>query len=219
MIKAALGSLLLIGSLFCMAAYADVPPDPGYVRQTVSVTLEPKADFSDYRFFIESPMRMEEIAIEKDKETVIDGTARVGAARIGTLWAIPRKAIDTDVDFSSTEKLQSFRQALSQGQYHAIKVITLDFLATVREADRSNWRDPVYQLNKSPDGVTASLVSGGVQQNASRGPQLYSTEPKSSAFWTAVLIGGLLTAAFIAAGAWALRRSRLRASETDSFTR
>jgi len=194
-----------------LAAHADVPPDVGYTFQSVSVTIQTQDDLSDYRFFIESPMRIEEISIEKGKPTVIDGDGRVGAARVGTLWAIPREDIGSDFDFSSTERLQSLRQALDQGQYHAIKIITLDFRAAIRQADKTDWQDPVYQLNRNPDGIAASLVAGSALKNANRGPQLYSTEPKGALFWTAVFVGGLTTLLFIALGALALRRSRIRA--------
>jgi len=212
-------TIVFLTCVFCLAAHADVPPDVGYIIQSVSVTIQTQDDLSDYRFFNESPMRIEEIAIEKGKATVIDGNGRVGAARIGTLWAIRRKDIGSDFDFSSTERLQSLRQALNQGQYHAIKVITLDFRAEIREADKADWQDPVYQLNKNPDGIAASLVSGAAPKNADRGPHLYSTEPKSASFWTAVFVGGVVTLLFIVLGALALRRSRIRAMGGGEFTR
>jgi len=65
--------------LFCLAARADVPPEPGYLRQTVSITFDTKDDVSDYRFFIESPMRIDEIKIAKGEPSVVDGTGHVGS--------------------------------------------------------------------------------------------------------------------------------------------
>ena len=217
--KVRASAIIFFTCLFCLAARADLPPDVGYILQSVSVTIQTQEDLSDYRFFIESPMRIEEISIEKGKPTVVNSDGRVGAARVGALWAIPRKDIGSDFDFSSTEKLQGLRQALDQGQYHAMKIITLDFRAAIREADKEDWQDPVYQLNKNPDGIAASLVSGTVLRNANRGAQLYSTEPKSASFWIAVFVGSGATLLFIVSGALALRRSKIRATEGGEFIR
>ena len=201
--KVRASAIIFFTCLFCLAARADLPPDVGYILQSVSVTIQ----------------TLEEISMERGKPTVINSDGQVGAARVGTLWAIPRKDIGPDSDFSSTEKLQGLRQALDQGQYHAMKIITLDFRAAIREADKEDWQDPVYQLNKNPDGIAASLVSGTVLRNANRGAQLYSTEPKSASFWIAVFLGSGATLLFIVLGALALRRSKIRETKGGEFIR
>lgn len=203
---------------------ADVPPDPGYVRQTASLTLETKDDLSDYRFFIESPMRIEEIKIVRGEPTIIPGTGRGGAARVGTLWAIPRTTIGEDFGASAPEKLQEMRDALKEGRaYRAVKLLTHGFQTTIREEERTNWNDPVYRLEKNAEkGVTAILISGGAQENkndSKKGFTIYSTEPKTPAFWTAVIGGAVLTLLFISLGAWALRRSKSKAAEHGSSTK
>jgi hypothetical protein len=201
------------------SVYADVPPDPGYVRQSVSLTLETIYDLADYRFFIESPMRIEEIAIKKGELTVVSADGRVGSERVGTLWAIPRTTIGEDFGVSAPEKLEGMREALKEGRmYRALKLLSHDFQTTIREIERVNWKDPVYRLDKNTgQGVTAVLISGGVQENKSNSNKgLYSTEPKTTAFWAAVAGGMILTLSFISFGAWALRRSRLKAIENGS---
>ena len=182
--------------LFYLAARADVPPEPGYLRQTVSITFDTKDDVSDYRFFIESPMRIDEIKIAKGEPSVVDGTGRVGVARVGTLWAIPRKTVADEFGVSGQEKLEYIRKVLSEGRmYSAVKLLTLDFQATIREAEKANWKDPVYSIEKKGDQtLSAVLVSGGKSTPGNQGPGFGVTSYSRtlSPFGWAIVGGGVV---------------------------
>lgn len=213
-------NLLFLICLLFTSANADVPPDAGYVPQTASLTLETKDDFSDYRFFMESPIRIEEITITRGEATVIDGANRGGAARVGTLWAIPRTTIGDDFGVSAPEKLQGMRDALKEGRmYHAVKLLSHGFQTTIREEEKAGWKDPVYRIEKSAEkGLVAVLLSGGkTERNA--GLQTYSNEPKTSMFWATVVGASLLTFSLICLGVWAVRRSKMRTVESGSPTK
>ena len=214
--------LTFLATVFSLSGsvMADVPPDAGYVRQSASLTLETADDLSEYRFFLESPIRIEEVMINAGEPTIIGTAGRAGAARVGTLWAIPRTSIgEFGADFP--EKVDDMRNALKDGRvYRATALLTHDFLTTIRDEEKANWKDPVYRIGRNGEqGVTAVLVSGGTHEarvGGGRGFGIYSIERKTPAFWTAVLGGAALTLAFISLGAWALRRSRSRMMEADS---
>ena len=71
--------LVAVIALFAVAR-ADVPPEPGNSRISVPLTIETNEDLSDYRFFIESPMQLEEVTVHKGTPTVIGTEGRAGAA-------------------------------------------------------------------------------------------------------------------------------------------
>lgn len=206
-------SLLFICALFATAR-SDVPPDPGYVRHSASLTLETNDDLSDYRFFLESPMKIEEIKILKGEPEVFDGNDRNGAARSCTVWAVPRTTIGQDFGVSAPEKLEGMRDALKQGRmYGATKLLSHDFQTTIREVEKENWKDPIYRIEKNEKGLTAVLVTGGAVESKTNGNgafTMYSTEEPTRGFWAAVIGGMLLTFSFIGLGAWALRRSKMK---------
>ena len=151
---------------------ADIPPDVGYTRVKASLTLETNDDLSNYRFFLESPLGIEELKISKDETTNVDANRRIGAARVATLWAIPRKSVGKDFGVSAPEKLDGMRVPLREGRMNgAVNLLSHSFLATIRDGEKANWKDPVYRIEMSPaKGIVAILVSGG-EKSVSNGPQ------------------------------------------------
>ncbi len=193
---------------------ADVPPDPGFVRQTANLTLETADDFPQYRFFIVSLNNVEEIHLVKGKPTVLTGSGRGGATRVGTLWAIPVATIGEDLGASAQEKLLDLRSALKEKRLNgAVDLLTHNFQTTIRKEDRVNWKDPVYRIeNDENNGVKSIRVSGGgdPQTKVVGGSPFYSTEPKTWIFWASVVGGSLLTLVLITAGVWAFRPKRAK---------
>lgn len=194
--------------------FANVPPDPGYVRQPASLTLESNDSFPKYRFFVVALNDVEEVHLVKGKPTVLTGSGRAGAARIGTIWAIPVAAIGEDRGVSAPEKLLDLRSALKEGRLNgAVELLTHDFQATIRKEDQVNWKDPVYRIEKDEkNGVKAVRISGGNDQqtDAVTGSPFYSTEPKTWIFWASVIGGSLLTLALISLGVWIFRPKRAK---------
>jgi hypothetical protein len=209
---------ILLLSIFLASAnllIADVPPEAGFVRQSVSLTLETSQDLSSYRFFLESAVAIEEVTVKKGEKTVISPAGHAGAARVVSLLAIPSQSFAKfggELKSGSSPDLKKIID--ERGIEGIVKLMSHDFQTTIREADRGSWADPVYKIEKNNAGLSAILVTG---DNASERPRTspYSNEPKSQTFWAAVAIGAFLTLAFICIGASLLRRSRTKASEAD----
>lgn len=199
---------VLLLALFSLSVItnADVPPDPGFVRQTAGVTIETKEDVSAYRFFIESAAGIEEISLSKEKPVIVTGANRGGSSRYGNFWAIPMKTLGEE--FGVPEKLDRLRVGLSEGKFSgAVKLFSHSFLATIKKEEVSKWQDPVYRIEKDGEiSLKATLVSGG-NTESKVAASAYSNDPKSPAFWVTVGGGSLMTLAFIFFGVWAIRRS------------
>jgi hypothetical protein len=146
---------------------ADVPPDAGYVRQSSNLILESSEDLSGYGFFLESPMKVEEIKIAKGTPTVVEASARVGAMRFGKLLAIPAGEIEQFRDRLSEEE---FREALKEKKlFTATQLLSHNFQTTIPEG--ADWQDPVYRIEKDREtGLRAVQISGGTSTGGSRGP-------------------------------------------------
>ena len=199
-------------ALFAVAR-ADVPPEPGNSRISVPLTLETSADLSDYRFFIESPMRLEEIAVQKGTPTVIPAEGRAGAGRIVTVWAVPRKSITDESAFTDPSKLQDTDTALREGQVAgAIKLFSHSFQTTVPDAERSAWENPVYRLTHDEQKGLVATRTGGEAGKTGQTGQKNSAAPvgtKSSerSLQIALIGGAIFVLAAVGLGLWFLRRA------------
>ena len=149
---------LVITLGFSTSVVADVPPDPGYVRQSADLVLESSDDLSGYRFFLESPMKVEEIEIAAGTPTVVSASGRAGAMRVGKLIAIPAREVE---QFRERLTEEEFREALREKKlFTATQLLSHDFQTTIPEGAR--FQDPVFRIEK--DGETALkavLISGG----------------------------------------------------------
>lgn len=187
-------SLILALLILPNAVAADVAPDPGYSNVSADLILESAADLSAYRFFLESPLRVEEVKLNVGSPTVISAAGRGGAARFGTLIAVPvndLNAISGDLsgaaldDIIRQKRLPNARELLSH-----------NFQTTVSVVEKPVWKAPVYRLSLENGVVTAAKVSGGAG-----GSWLIYAIP--------VGVAAVLMAIGIAiVGLWLIRRSR-----------
>ena len=107
------------------------------------------ADLSGYRFFLESPMKVEEIVIASGAPTVIEASGRGGATRFGKLIAVPL----TDMRDISGSLLE---QHLREKKFpNARQLLSHNFQATIPESERSGWRDPAYRISVADGVITA----------------------------------------------------------------
>lgn len=198
--------LLAICSLFTIAR-SDVPPDPGFARQSVSLTLETHDDLSDYRFFISSPLRVTEIQITKGQLIFIGAEGRTGADRIGSLLAIPKKSLASlgeELDPSNSDELEKLiEERRLDGM---IKLLSHNFQVTIRENERSEWKDPVYRLERNAEkNVVAVLVSSGSGDSENLdGAVLFGIYDVSGALVACPIF---LALSLVALGIWLFRRS------------
>jgi hypothetical protein len=192
---------LILILLSAPAALADVPPDPGYVRQSADLILESDADLSGFRFFLDSPMKIEEIKIAKGAPTTIEASGRAGAMRLGKLIAIPVKEFD---QYAGTFTEDELRRVLHEKKFPGAKeLLSHDFQWTISESERSSWKDPVYRISVSNGVIEATKVAGGTSSAA---------DPVVPFSFRRILlpiaIGGVLLAAAVAIlGIWLIRRS------------
>lgn len=201
-------------------AAADIAPEPGFTRVRLNILIEAKDDFPDFRFFLVSGDMVKEIAIKTgDRTTVgpLGGGARYNA---GSVVAIPARDLDRFGENPTGEKLKELEAAIAQDQIAGtIKLIAHSFGRDVRQAEASRWKEPLYRFEKKAEkGITAVLVSGGANENKNDSGKgtFYSTEPKPTAFWTAVVGGSLITLAFIFIGVRLVRRSKTKPAEVGS---
>jgi hypothetical protein len=214
--KTLIRMILLIPILTVSAGLliADVPPEPGFIRQSVPLTLETSDDLSGYRFFLESASALEEVTIRKGEKTAISPAGHAGSARIVSLLAVPSKSFAKFGDELKSAPAADLKKIIDERKLEGVvELFTHDFQTTVREADRGSLAEPVYRIEKKDTGLSATLVAGAAGSERTR-TSPYSNEPKSSTFWTAVVVGGLLTLAFICVGAYLLRRARTKEMET-----
>lgn len=183
-------SLLLI---LAGAAFADVAPDPGYTNVSADLTLETTADLSAYRFFLESPMSIEEVKISSGSPTLISASGRAGAARFARLLAVPVSDITISGELTPSVLEDLIRR---KSFSNAREVLSHNFQTTVSVVERPVWKPPVYRLSLEDGVVSATKVSGGPG-----GSLLIYAIP-------AVAVGVLFAIGIAIIGIWLLRRSR-----------
>jgi len=217
--------ILLVVCAFFASALADVPPEPGYTRVSLSIIVEPADDFADYRFFLKSGFDLKEYTLKKGEKVTMSSMGGGALYRNGKFLAVPKKAL---VGLSETapvsgERLNPMQKAIADGSVPGtINLIDHGFIRDVPKADAKNWKDPLYRLEKDGEkGVKAVLVSGGQAEIKAAGTtdSYYSTEPKTPAFWATVVGGSLLTLALIFFGVFALRRSKGGAGHVSSLAK
>lgn len=192
-------SLLKVSLVFVMfaTAFADVAPDPGFTHVSADLVLETAADLSDYRFFLESPIEVEEIKLTGGS-TTIPAAGRGGATRYAKLIAVPRKDLgEISGDLSPSSGLLA--SMIREGRFpNAHEVLAHSFQATVSIAEKPFWKSPIYRLTLENGVVAAAKEERGA--GLTRSALTYAIPG---------LIGGVLIAIGIAiVGIWLFRRSR-----------
>ncbi len=184
-------SVLFALLVLSISAFGDVPPDPGYANVSADLTIETKSDLSGFRFFLESPMRVEEVEISSASPTVISASGRSGAAKFAKLIAVPV----SDITISGELTPSLLEDLIRRKSFaNARAMLSHNFQTTVSVVEKPTWKPPVYKLSLENGIVTATKVSGG-------GSLLMYVIP-------IVAVGVLMAAGIAIIGLWLFRRSR-----------
>jgi hypothetical protein len=183
--------------VLCSAAFADVAPDPGYTNVLADLRLESASDLSAYRFFLESPMAVEEVKLNAGSPiTVISAGGRGGAARYGKLIAVPL----TDMTISGDLSGALLDSMIREKRFPNAKVLlSHSFQATIPVIEKPLWNPPVYRLSVENGDISATKLAV-VPMVGGRSLMMYAIP---------VVTAGVLIAIGIAIiGIWLFRRSR-----------
>jgi hypothetical protein len=196
-------AVLVIMLGFSASVVADVPPDPGYVRQSANLVLETDADLSGYRFFLTSPMNVEEIKIVAGTPTVVSASGRAGAMRFGELIAIPAGEVEQFRDRLTEDE---FREALREKKLFTVsELLHHNFLTTIPEG--VSWKDPVFRIEKDGQtGLKAIHISGGMS-GGQVGFGIVQTGRSLTPVGIAIVAGIFLWLGIATLGIWYFRRS------------
>lgn len=215
--------IVVVICAFFAAAFADVPPDPGFTRVSLSIIVEPAEDLTDYRFFLKIGFDLKEYTLKKGEKVTISSMGGGALYRNGTFLAVPKKALAGMSEEPAGDRLNPMQNAIVDGTVPGtIKLIDHSFVRDVPKAEASKWKSPFYRIEKDGDnGIKAVLVSGGQAESKTAGTTdpYYSNEPKTTAFWATVVGGSLLTLALIFFGVFVLRRSKAGAGSAGSLAK
>lgn len=185
-------SLLLV---LCSVAFADIAPDPGDSNVQADLIIETNADLSGYRFFLDSPMRVEEVKINPGSITTISAQGRAGAAKLGKLIAVPV----TDITISGELTPALLEDLIRRKAFpNARDLFTHYFQTTIPTIEKPVWKPPVYRLSIENGVVASTKISPARQTGVSL---LYYAIP-------VVAVGVLMTIGIAIIGIWLFRRSR-----------
>ncbi|MEQ1764902.1 MAG: hypothetical protein ABL984_17365 [Pyrinomonadaceae bacterium] len=186
-------SLVLALLVFSISAVGDVPPDPGYTNVSADLIIESTADLSGYRFFLESPMRVEEVKIASGSPTVISAAGRAGAAKFGKLIAVPI----SDITISGELTPSLLEDLIRRKSFaNARELFSHNFQTSVSVVEKPLWKPPVYRLSLENGAVTAMKVSSSTGSSL----LMYAIP--------VVVFGVLITVGIAIIGLWLFRRSR-----------
>jgi hypothetical protein len=194
--------------LFSGVILADVPPDPGYTRVHPNLIFEASENFADFRFFLQTPIDIEEITVKKGETQTIDSSARGGPKRFVTLLAIPKSKLTEYGEKLSEEQLKTLHQSVRDKQIDGvIELVKHTFQKDVPAAEKNNWKNPKYSLEKDSTNGIKAVESGKIEptKNQLAGA---SSESAGTGFGLMTIIAGILISlAVLCGGLWAIFRS------------
>lgn len=197
-----LGLILPLILLFTAFVKADVPPDPGFKKVSVSLNIETKEDLSDYRFFLDFYGDLHEVEIKKGSNSIpsMGGGARYSS---GTLWAIPKNSL-------KDEDKEQISQALKDNKIAgAIKLAQHSFAQTIPESQTKDFQNPPYILERDAEkSLKATRKAEIVNQGGGGGGNDFSMYGIAKSFTLPgyIILVGFPTAAIVILGIWFFRR-------------
>ena len=191
------------------SALADLAPPPGYTRVSVSIVLEAKQDFANYRFFLVSSDLVKEVFIKKGEKTTVRSLGGGARYNSGTVVAIPRKSLAEFGENPTGEKLEALETAIAENRVAgATKLLTHTFGREVRDTGVRKVPDAKYRIEKSRSGLKA--VPLNFAGKANKGGMSFGDpdiEPGSAPRgWTSIVAGVLMSFAVVTFGLWTFSR-------------
>lgn len=197
-------ALLILISILAAgtAALADVPPDPGSERISVPLNIQVKSlPAGDLRYFLVSPMSVEEVRFEVDRTFTESADGKGGAARVAALWAVPAAAVKGDVTTRGSKASDDLKRDLFDNKIDgAIKLLSHNYQQTVRSSEKKDHIDALYVL-KDDNGKPVIISMNNADNAAS------DVSSSGGPWWMAYAAAATLTALAIAVfGIWLVRR-------------
>jgi len=185
-----LGKLLLAAALFVFAqiARADAGPPSGSTFAPVDIIIKTDEDFSDYRFFLRSSGKTEEIKIESGNPTRISGSERMTSfVSYSELIAIPRNAAAT----AESESKEGLAKDIENGREvpGAITVFSPSFQRVVSKRQPSATQSEIYLLRRTGQNeIKAEFVEYGPDKSKDLSEGGFFSSRGASA-WLGIIIG------------------------------
>jgi hypothetical protein len=192
---------------------ADVPPEPGYKRVSLSIILEPQDDFQDFRVFLVSGQSVKDVVVKKGERTTVGSIGAGARYRNGALLAVPIKSLAMFGETPTVEKRKEMEQAiLEENVKGTIKLAEHRFTQEVRTSEADSLQDPVFRLERTQDGgITATRVADETNSKRRRGNVEFEpygvAKDMTPLGWFTIVAGCLLTLALITFGVLVFRRS------------
>lgn len=142
--------LVFVFAMFAVPLHADIPPDPGFKRVDVSMTIELQENIPDYRLFVITGDRVEELHLKKGESKTLypsGGGARYGA---GNVYAIPSISLKPD---------ESPNESNVRSLAGVIPLLTHYFRKTVHDSETRGSGDVRYRIERRTDGPIAVQVN------------------------------------------------------------
>lgn len=189
------------------SAFADAAPEPGYKRVGVPLNIKPEADFSEYRFFLDSPTVIEEIELSKDKTTTVSDADRGGVMKFTSLIAIPKSSLADYAAPIAREKLEALHAAVNQKKIDGvIELVSHNFDSYVKIREAKKFKAPLYVLKphaeKKIEAVETKSATGGKKTS-----EIIGDDEKGSNL-AMIVAGGLMSLALVFGGVWFIRRQK-----------
>lgn len=158
MIKKNLWLILLLSLVSTISVQADVPPPKGSVKVSINLVIETKADFSDYRFFVDFYGDLNEIAVKNNSKVSvapIGGGARYAS---GVIYAIPTIIIESIGKDADREQLGNLSESIREDKLEgAIKLGEHSFYQTVSIKNKKKVVTPTYIIERKDKTLVMSV--------------------------------------------------------------
>lgn len=197
-------TVLLTILSFSAIALADVGPEPGYVKVGAPLVIRPQDDFSDYRFFLNSPGGIEEIMLTKGKTTTISTEGRAGTMKYTSLIAVPKAGLAGYNAPVAAEKLDALQEAINGKKIEGvIDLASHDFDAYIKKKEKKKWKNPIYVLKASADKKIEAVET---KPSGKTKGEVESEDDSDSRMAATIVAGSFLSLSFIFGGVWFARR-------------
>ncbi len=202
MIRKKLAVVWILVAIFSLTAKADAPPGVGYTKISVNLIFESSEDFSDYRFFIDSLMGIEEISVKKGETVNIDTTGRAGAGSIVMLLAIPKNNLTEFGQLRSAEQLKKLHESLSEKQINGvIELLVHSFLQEIPIYKKALWTNPLFRLESDPVKKIKAVQIGGSAESGQ------NSEAFSTIWLIAICLAVFISLSILVIGGWFIRKT------------
>lgn len=188
-------------------AMADAAPEPGYTRVAAPLNIKPEADFSEYRFFLNSPTVIEEITLTKGNTTTISADGRGGVMKYTTLIAIPKTSLADYAAPVAEDKLGALKTAVNDKKIEGVIQLTShNFDSYVKKRESRKFAAPLYVLKPHVEKKIEAVETKPATSGKTRSE--VTTDEEKGSNLAMIVAGGLMSLALVFGGVWFIRRQK-----------